>query len=145
MFKINDSLNAKGIELKHLKGHIEDLKKDNNALSVALKDKSKEIKLDKAHAKEKEVIERKLIELNDDKARKRNEEREEKTKKKKEIKKEKQKQKQFEVSGKVSTKDSLETKVTEEAALSTIEVDTKTLSHKESKLEHIMKISTIQK
>ena len=39
MFKIKDSLNTKGIELKQLKGHLEDVKKDKNALSVALKGK----------------------------------------------------------------------------------------------------------
>ena len=131
MFKMKDSLNTKGIELKQLKGHLEDIKKDKNALSVALKGKSQEIKeLNKAHVKEKEATERKLNNLNNYKARKMNEEREEKIKKRKEIKKEKQNKKQFEVSGKVRTEDILETKDTKEAAMSTTEVVTKTLNHK---------------
>ena len=96
-----------------------------------MKGKSREIKeFTKAHDKEKEVIERELIDYNYYKARKMNEEREEKIKKRKEIKKEKQNKKQFEVSGKVRTEDILETKDTKEAAMSTTEVVTKTLNHK---------------
>ena len=89
---VKDDLNIKSVEIKQLKNQVEELKKDKNSLSVALKGKKQEIKeIYKANAKQKEALEKKVIDLNEYKTRKMTEEREERIKKKKELKKEKQK------------------------------------------------------
>jgi hypothetical protein len=89
---LKDTLNNKCIEIKQLKNQLEEIKKEKNVLSVALKGKNQEIKeINKAIANEKEVLEKKVFDLNEYKARKMTEEREERIKIKKEIKKEKQK------------------------------------------------------
>ena len=83
---------TKSLELKHLKLENENVKKENNVLSVALKGSKQEIKeLDKAYAKEKKLLELKLSEVEAFRNEKLRDERVEKTRLKKEKKKAKQK------------------------------------------------------
>ena len=93
---LKNIVNTKCIEIKQLKNQLEEIKKEKNALSVALKGKTQEIKeINQANTKKEEVLDKKVIELSEYKTRKMIEEREERIKKKKEIKKEKQKSKRL--------------------------------------------------
>ena len=76
----------------HLKGVLEEAKKDKNMLSVALKSSKQNVKeIEKAFVKEKELFEKNTSELREFKRKKLNEEREERIRKKKDIKKAKKK------------------------------------------------------
>ena len=82
----------KCLEFKHLKDELDNVKKDKNALSVALKGSKQEVKeQSKAFSKERESFHRKNEKLVEFKTQKLNEEREEKMREKKEIKKAKKK------------------------------------------------------
>ena len=82
----------KCLEFKHLKDELDNVKKDKNALSVALKGSKQEVKeQSKAFSKERESFHRKNEKLVEFKTKKLNEEREEKMREKKEIKKAKKK------------------------------------------------------
>jgi hypothetical protein len=90
--KLQDSFANKVIEFKHLKGELEEVKKDKNSLSVALKGSKQNVKeIEKAFAKERELFEKNTSELKEFKRKKLNEEREERLRKKKEMKKAKKK------------------------------------------------------
>ena len=79
---LKNILNNKCIEIKQLKNQLEEIKKEKNALSVTFKGKTQEIKdINKANAKEKEVLDKKVLELSEYKTRKITEERGERVKK----------------------------------------------------------------
>ena len=89
---------TKCVEYKQLKGEIESLSKDKNAISVALKSNKQNTKeQNKAFQKKIDILEKKLVELNEFKNVKLSEERAEKIRKRKELKKAKQKLNQNEV------------------------------------------------
>ena len=89
--KLQELSETKSLELKHLKLENENVKKEKNVLSVALKGSKQEIKeLDKAYAKEKKLLELKLSEVEAFRNEKLRDERVEKTRLKKEKKKAKQ-------------------------------------------------------
>ena len=82
------------LEVKKLKNEIENVKKDQNELSVALKRSKKENKeYIKTVQHEKGVLEKKIVDLNEYKMKKVNEERDERMRRKKELKKINQKEK----------------------------------------------------
>ena len=89
---LTEKLENKSLEFKHLKNDFDNLNKDKNALSVALKAAKAE---NKEHLKEfekkKYELEKKVAELNEFKKIKLAEEREEKLRKKKEVKRANQK------------------------------------------------------
>ena len=89
---------TKCVEYKQLRGEIESVSKDKNALSVALKSSKQNAKeQNKAFEKNIDTLKKKLAELNEFKNRKLSEEREEKIRKRKDLKKAKQKLKKIEV------------------------------------------------
>ena len=89
---LNDRIESKDLELKHLKSEVEDIKKDKNSLSVALKAAKAEAKEQlKDFEKQKNRLENSILDLSEFKKVKLAEEREEKLKKRKELKKSKQK------------------------------------------------------
>ena len=89
---LKDIIESKDRELKHLKSEVEDIKKDKNSLSVALKAAKAEVKEQlKDFEKQKTRLETTILDLNEFKKVKLAEEREEKLKKRKELKKAKQK------------------------------------------------------
>ena len=88
----------KCIECKQLKGEIESVNQDKNAISVALKSNKQNIKeQNKAFDKKIETLEKKIVELNEFRNQKLSEERDEKIRKRKELKKAKQKSNKIEV------------------------------------------------
>ena len=83
---MKDRLEIKSLEFKQLKSEIEDVKKDKNRLSVALKAaKAESIDQCKDFEKKKTKLENVILELSDFKQMKLAEEREEKMKKRKEL------------------------------------------------------------
>ena len=90
--QLQTSLEHRSIEIKNFKFEIEELKKDKNILSVALKTSKQEIKeQNKSFEKKVSVFEKKIEELSEYKVKKLSEEREEKLRQKREKKKAKQK------------------------------------------------------
>ena len=88
----------KCIECKQLKGEIESVNQDKNAISVAFKSNKQNIKeQNKAFDKKIETLEKKIVELNEFRNQKLSEERDEKIRKRKELKKAKQKSNKIEV------------------------------------------------
>ena len=117
--KLQETCENKSLELKHLKMEIENLKKEKNSISVALKGSKQEVKEHaKAFAREKNLLETKICELNDFRTKKLNEEREEKSRKRKEVKKANRKQKVVE-----SLENSIHDKVEQEADINEIKSD----------------------
>ena len=89
---LKEKYETKCLEFKHLKTEIDDLNKDKNILSVALKSSKKEKQeLNKEFDKKKVWYEKKILELTEFKSAKLAEEREVKIKIRKELKKSKQK------------------------------------------------------
>ena len=80
-------LENKSLEVKQLKGKIEELNKDKNTLNVALKSAKQELKSqNKTFEKQLLASEKKVAELNNFKIKKLNDERQEKLQKRKELK-----------------------------------------------------------
>ena len=89
---LKEKLENRSLELKHLKADLENVNKEKNVLSVALKTSKAEIKDQrKGFEKKSSELEKKVVELNDFKKKKLAEERELKIKNRKEIKKANQK------------------------------------------------------
>jgi hypothetical protein len=85
---LKEKLENKSLELRHLKTELENVKKENNAHSVALKASKAEIKEQrKEFEKKNSELEKKVVELNDFRKLKLAEERELKIKNRKELKK----------------------------------------------------------
>ena len=79
-------LENKSLEVKQLKGKIEELNKDKNTLNVALKSAKQELKSqNKTFEKQLLVSEKKVAELHNFKMKKMNDERQEKLRKRKEL------------------------------------------------------------
>ena len=85
--KLHENYENKCLEIKHLKNDFENIKKEKNELSVALKRSRQEHKeYIKAVTKDNELLQKKIVDLHEFKTKKVNDERNERIRKKKEFK-----------------------------------------------------------